>query len=85
MGQVGFCEHSFQRLGQQNPRSLFADRGIRIRSKNAQGLDSVFRHERSRLSANGQLSLLGRAARTNFFAQRCANFRLLRLSSEHLA
>ena len=78
-------EHGFQRLGQQNARGLFADGGIRIRGKDAERLDAVFRRERGRLAADGKLSFRGRAARTNFFAQRGANFRLPRLPSEHLA
>ena len=78
-------QHGLQRLGQQHARGLLADRGIRIRGKNTEWFDAVFRRERSRLAADGQLSFRGRAARTNFFAQRGANFRLLRLPSEHPA
>jgi len=63
----------------ENTRSFLADRGVRIRGENTEWLNAVFRRKRSGLAADGKLSLLGNAVGTNFFVQRGANFRLLRL------
>ncbi len=83
-GECG--KHTLQRLGLQNARGLFADRGIRIRGKNAELLDAVLGIERTRFLADGKFSFRGRLAGTNFFTQqRGANFGLLGLPSEHFA
>ena len=72
-------ENGFQRLGQQHARGFLADGGIRIGGQDAERLNAVFRLERRRLAADGQLTLRGRAAGANFIAQRSANFRHWRL------
>jgi hypothetical protein len=78
-------EHTFQRLGPENARSLLTDGRIGIRGKNTKRLNAIFRRERSRLVANGKFSFRGRPAGTNFLQQYRANFRLLRPPSEHPA
>jgi hypothetical protein len=82
-GQGERGEHTFQRLGPENARSLLTDRRIRIRGKNTKRLDAIFRRKRSRLVANSEFSFRGRPTGTNFLQQCGANFRLLRLPSEH--
>jgi hypothetical protein len=52
-------------LGLQNAGGLLAHGGIRIRGKNAEWFDAVFRREGRRLCADGKFSFRGRVAGTN--------------------
>ncbi len=78
-------QHRLQRLRQQHIRSFFADGGIRIRGKNAERLDALFRRERGRFAADGKFSLQCRAAQNEFLRTGRANLRHLGLPSERLA
>ena len=71
-----------QRLSKQYPGSLFANYFVGVRRENAEQFEAILRGERRRIVTNGELSLTGRATRSNFFDPTGVNSRLLRLPSE---